>query len=64
MNPQINIKFQQVFPISLSAIEFDSTATDIEYVTADVTFKYDIYEVQNLLNNETTFSGLPINRGS
>ena len=64
MNPQINIKFQQVFPISLSAIEFDSTATDIEYVTADVTFKYDIYEIQNLLNNETTFSGLPINRGS
>ena len=64
MNPQINFRFQQVFPISLSAIEFDSTLTDIEYVTADVTFKYDIYEIQNLLNNETTFSGLPINRGS
>ena len=64
MNPQLNVKFQQVFPISLSAIEFDSTLADIEYVTADVTFKYDIYEIQNLLNNETTFSGLPINRGS
>ena len=64
MNPQLNVKFQLVFPISLSAIEFDSTLTDIEYVTADVTFKYDIYEIQNLLNNETTFSGLPINRGS
>ena len=64
MNPQLNFTFQEVFPISLSAIEFDSTLTDIEYVTADVTFKYDIYEIQNLLNNETTFSGLPINRGS
>jgi len=63
MNPQLNFTFQEVFPISLSAIEFDSTLTDIEYVTADVTFKYDIYEIQNLLNNETTFSGLPINRG-
>jgi len=64
MNPQINIKFNDVWPVSLSGINFDSTLTDIEYATADVSFQYDVYEIQNLLNNETTFSGLPINRGS
>jgi|TARA_B110000263_G_C15200130_1_gene460250 hypothetical protein len=63
MNPQINIKFHDMWPVSLSGINFDSTLTDIEYATADVSFQYDVYEIQNLLNNETTFSGLPINRG-
>ena len=57
MNPQINFRFQECFPLSLSSIAFDSGGTDVEYVTADVTFRYDVYTVQNLLNNETTYEG-------
>ena len=57
MNPQINFVFRECFPLSLSSIPFDSGGTDIDYVTADVSFRYDVYTVENLLNNETTYEG-------
>ena len=57
MNPQINFIFQECFPLSLSSIAFDSGGTDIDYVTADVSFRYDFYKVENLLNNEVTYEG-------
>jgi len=57
MNPQINFIFQECFPLNLSSIAFDSGGTDIDYVTADVSFRYDFYRVENLLNNETTYEG-------
>ena len=57
MNPQINFIFQECFPLSLSSIAFDSGGTDIDYVTADVSFRYDVYTVENLLNNEVTYEG-------
>ena len=57
MNPQINFVFQDCFPLTLSSIAFDSGGTDIEYVTADVSFRYDFYRVENLLNNDTTYEG-------
>lgn len=60
MNPQMNIRFRDCFPISLSGINFDSTSTDIEYQTADVSFRYELYDVENLLNNETTYQGAPV----
>ena len=40
------VHFKDVFPISLSTIEFDATAGDINYVTATVTFKYSIYNIE------------------
>ena len=57
MNPQINFHFKNCFPLSLSSIAFDSGGTDIDYVTADVGFRYDVYTVENLLNNEVTYEG-------
>ena len=57
MNPQINFRFHECFPLSLSSIAFDSGGTDIDYVTADVSFRYDVYTVENLLNNEVTYEG-------
>jgi len=57
MNPQINFRFNECFPLNLSSIVFDSGGTDIDYVTADVSFRYDVYTVENLLNNETSFEG-------
>ena len=57
MNPQINFVFRECFPLSLTSIAFDSGGTDIDYVTADVSFRYDVYTVENLLNNETTYEG-------
>jgi hypothetical protein len=57
MNPQINFRFHECFPLSLSSIAFDSGGTDVDYVTADVSFRYDVYTVENLLNNDTTYEG-------
>ena len=57
MNAQINFRFRECFPLSLSSIAFDSGGTDIDYVTADVSFRYDVYTVENLLENETTYEG-------
>ena len=51
MNPQLNFVFRECFPLSLSSVPFDSGGTDIDYVTADVSFRYDVYTVENLLNN-------------
>ena len=57
MNPQINFRFKDAFPLNLSSVAFDSGGTDVEYVTADVSFRYDVYTVENLLNNETSYEG-------
>ncbi|MGA1402468.1 MAG: hypothetical protein ACO312_04955 [Candidatus Nanopelagicaceae bacterium] len=39
------VKFKDLFPIALSSLEFESSDTDINYFTADVTFKYTVYNV-------------------
>ena len=36
--------FMDVFPVSLSGVRFSADPTDIDYVTADVTFKYTLLE--------------------
>lgn len=46
-NPFRKINFKDLFPVSLSSLEFDATQTDIQYFTADVTFKYTIYNISN-----------------
>lgn len=38
------IKFTGVFPISLSALEFNSQQTEIEYLQANLTLKYTTFE--------------------
>ena len=60
MNPQLNFVFKECFPLSLSSIPFDSGGTDIDYVTADVSFRYDLYTVENLLNNDPSYEGKPV----
>jgi len=49
--PKFQIMFKDVFPYSLSTITFDATDTDIEYFTADVSFKYTIYDMQDMAGN-------------
>ena len=39
------VKFRDLFPVSLTSLEFDTSATDIQYFTADATFKYTIYNI-------------------
>jgi hypothetical protein len=39
------VKFRDLFPVSLSSLDFDATMTDIQYFTAEVSFKYTIYDI-------------------
>ena len=51
MNPQMEFHFYDAFPISLTALDFDSSVADVEYFTATASFRYVNYEIKNLLNN-------------
>jgi hypothetical protein len=39
-NPAFIVEFRNIFPVSLSGLQFDATMTDAEYITADVTFRH------------------------
>lgn len=39
------VKFKDLFPISLSPLEFDATLNDVQYLTAEVSFKYTVYNI-------------------
>ena len=47
-NPIVEVNFQNIFPVSLSALEFTQTVTDIEYMTATAEFAYEIYEIKTV----------------
>ena len=45
-NVSKELSFKDCFPTSLSAIEFSTQQTDIEYLQADVSFKYTYFEIK------------------
>lgn len=47
-NPNLNINFEDMFPISLTELTFDSSIADIEYLEATVTFRYKLYTVDRI----------------
>jgi hypothetical protein len=49
--PNFQITFKELFPYSLSTVSFDATNTDVQYFTADASFKYTIYNIVDLSGN-------------
>ena len=47
-NPVVECRFRDVFPTSLSGLTYSQNQTDVEYLTATVSFKYEIYEIVTL----------------
>ena len=47
-NPIVEVNFQNIFPVSLSALEFTQTVSDVEFMTATAEFAYQIYEINTL----------------
>ena len=47
-NPLVEVRFQDVFPISLGGLDYTQAATDVEYLNVQVTFQYKIYEIVTL----------------
>ena len=43
--PNIDVKFIDMYPVSLSSVDFNVEQTSIEYLSADVTFAYRKYQL-------------------
>jgi hypothetical protein len=47
-NPKLRIKMLNLFPISLSDLEFDTTLSAEEHISATASFRYDLFEIEEL----------------
>jgi hypothetical protein len=45
-NTAFKVKFKDLYPYNLSALEFDATDDDYQYFTSSVSFKYTIYDIE------------------
>jgi hypothetical protein len=50
-NFNFNVIFRSMFPYQLSTLQFDATNPDEEYFTAEVTFKYMMYNITDRTGN-------------
>jgi hypothetical protein len=49
-NPGVEVTFHDIFPVSLGSIQMDTTQSDINYVTCDITFEHNGHEVKRIKN--------------
>lgn len=47
-NSNINITYENCFPISLSEIQLDTTQADVQYPEAIASFQYDRYKISHI----------------
>jgi|TARA_B100001964_G_scaffold228989_1_gene280781 hypothetical protein len=53
-NPNLEVRFRDVYPFSLSTLSYNQQATDVEYLIAEVGFQYKIYEWAEVGATRTT----------
>ena len=47
-NPLVEVRYSDLFPVSLSGLSYNQQATDVEYQTAEISFRYKLYEIVTL----------------
>lgn len=47
-NPALEVTFKDVFPIGLGAAVFDTTQSDVNYVTSEITFEHNGHTIKRL----------------
>ena len=47
-NPLVEVRFSDLFPVSLSALSYNNQTTDVDYLTAQISFRYKLYEIVTL----------------
>jgi hypothetical protein len=47
-NPIAEVRFEDIYPTNLGALEFNQGATDVDYITVSATFAYKIYKIITL----------------
>ena len=55
-NPVTEVRFRDLFPISLSALAYNQQAQDTDYLTATVTFDYKLYDFAATSASRTTIT--------
>ena len=48
MVPNIEVTFEDLFPISINEMNFTTSDTDVNYISATVSFKYKIFHVKKV----------------
>ena len=47
-NPIVEVRYSDLFPVSLTGLDYNQQATDVEYQTATIDFRYKLYEIVTL----------------
>ena len=47
-NPSVEVRFSDLYPVSLGALNFNQQEGDVTYLTATCTFTYQLYEIFTL----------------
>ena len=47
-NPILQVNFEDIFPVSLGALDYTQGATDVEYMSVSAEFAYKIYTLETL----------------
>ena len=55
-NPVTEVRFSDLFPISLSGLPYNQQANDTDYLTATVTFNYKIYDFASTNASRTSIT--------
>ena len=48
MNPNKQVTFKDLYPVSLSDVTFDVTQTDVEYVTCTCDFRFRSFDIASV----------------
>ena len=48
-NPVVEVRFEDIYPVALGALDMTQTATDVEYISVSAEFTYKIYEIVTLV---------------
>jgi len=52
-NANVEVRFRNIYPTSLSGLDYNQQASDVDYLTATVNFEYSIYEFANVSSSGT-----------
>ena len=47
-NPIVEVRYSDMFPVSLSGLNYSQDTTDVTYQTAEISFRYKLYEIVTL----------------
>ena len=47
-NPIVNVFFRDLYPVAMTGLSYNQAATDVEYLTAEITFAYQLFEIETI----------------